>query len=353
MSPAALFTVVGLFTAVAAAQPSTENIEAWLQKLDSPTLAEREAAELELFGRQAVTIEQIEALARRDDLSPEQEFRLRKAARGRFIRKPLAGMGVAFSAGSSEGVPIGETIPGFHAQEVLKPLDIITVCDGRRMRVQEDLQASILSANPGDVLELEVLRDGERLTLEVRLGSFDDLRNAQRPSAAVLARAFDLHWEQTVENLSRATTPIGAGISVEEWARVEAGEADENRGPLWPMARDSASRLIAFGGRPRSGLAIRQALADYTTPDTAAPFRGSEVFEVASIIDRMRSLSRQLIVLDQRAQTLETHADMVADPARREQLLNQRQAALTEAIDIERQLADLREALRVLRDNGR
>jgi len=344
--------VVGLFATVAAAQPSDDAVERLLAKMDAPTLAEREDAERELFSQRSVTLEQIEELARRDDLSPEQTFRLRKAARSLFTRRPMAGMGVQFQGFSPEGVIIGQTIPGFPAHEVLEPLDTIVTCNGQRMRTQDDLRWAILSRDPGDPLTLEIVRSGATRTIEVRLGAFDDLPNAQRPTPLDVANAFTMRWARSVDTPAQRSMPIGAVLTVERWAQIEAGQSEEERSPQWPLTRDSASRLVSFGGRPRSALAIRQALADFTIPAEVGGASRGEVSTIAAIVDQMRSLSRQRIVVDQRARTLETHADMVADPARRDQLLALRNAALQESIDIERELASLREALRIIRETG-
>lgn len=346
-----LCSAIGLLVAVTSAQPSSDSVEQLLAKLDSPSLVDREDAERALFSQPSMTLEQIEALARRDGLSPEQALRLRQAARGLFTRRPMAGMGVQFQGFGPEGVTIGQTIPGFPADDVLEPLDTIVTCNGQRMRTQDDLRWAILSRSPGDPLALEIVRNGSPLAVEVRLGSFDDLPNAQRPTPLDVSNAFAIRWARSVQNPVDAAMPIGASVTVERWAQIEAGDtADERRAP-WPLTRDAASRMVSFGGLPRSALAMRQALADYTVPAESGGSRG-EVSTIAAIVDQMRSLSRQRIVADQRARTLEIHADMVADPAGRERLLAQRKSALQESAMIERELATLREALRVIRENG-
>jgi hypothetical protein len=340
-------------TMAAAAQPSDATLHQLLVKMDGAGLAEREEAERAFASVPGVTLEHLERLARGGELSPEQEFRLRQAARRIFELKPMAGMGVQFQGFSDSGVVIGQTIEGFPAHDVLRPGDMVVGCNGRRMRTQDELRWTILSCDPDEVLSLEIERGGQPVEVEVRLGSFDDLPNAQLPTPLDLSNAFGLRWGRAVQSPLEKLVPIGAGVSVDDWARVEAGESAEGRPPQWPLTRDSAARMVAFGGRPRSALSIRQALADFSGPmDAGDPLR-ERVTTIADIVDQIRALSRQRIVVDQRAQTLERHADMVVDPARKQQLVDMRAATLQEIVNIDAQLSALREALRIIREDGR
>lgn len=340
-------------TMTASAQPSGGTLEQLLTQMDGARLAEREAAERSLAAIPGLSLAQIETLARGEGLSPEQVFRLRQAGRRLFELKPMAGMGVQFEGFSNAGVIIGQTIEGFHAHEVLEPFDTIVICNNERMRTQDDLRWSILSRDPGETLTLEIRRGVQTLHVDVRLGGFDELPNAQRPTRSDYANAFAARWKRAVDDPIERMAPIGGETTVEEWARIEAGEMGEEGRPQWPLTRDAAPRMVAFGGRPRSALSIRQALADFSGPMISGDPAREEVSAVAEIVDQMRALSRQRIVVDQRAQTLERHADMVADPARQEQLVEMRNAALQEIINLDAELAALREALRVIREQGR
>jgi S1-C subfamily serine protease len=53
--------------------------------------------------------------------------------------------------------------------------DVITAIDGKRVNASDDLAAAVAAKQPGDTVELEIYRDGEKETLEVELG--------ERPSA--------------------------------------------------------------------------------------------------------------------------------------------------------------------------
>ncbi len=346
---------VGLVSTIAlagAAVSVPDSIEEALSMMDSDLLADREAGERAMANAPGVTLADIEQLAQSLDRSPEQRHRLRQVARRLFDSRLLAGMGVQFQGFSDEGVIIGDTIEGFPARDVLLPLDMIQACNGEPMRTQDDLRWAILSRDPGDVIRLTVKRRSGIVELDVALGSFADLPNAIRPTSVDLAFAFAVRWQRVVGVPQSHTRPLGGDMTVEEWARVEAGQITESTGPLWPMTRESASRMVAFGGRPRSALAARQALADFSEPYIQGGAEGARMTTIAEIVDQMRSLNRQRIVVDQRAQTLERHADMVVDPARQEQLINMRNAALQEIIVLDSQLATLRESLRQIRETG-
>ncbi|GAB4383857.1 MAG: hypothetical protein Kow0022_04760 [Phycisphaerales bacterium] len=339
---------------VAAAQNAASDalVRELLAKLDSPVLAEREQAGQTLSNLPHFSLEDLETLVAQSELSPEQRLRLRQVGRRLFDSRPLAGMGVQFGGSGAEGVIIQDTIPGFHAAELLKPLDTIRSVNGQRMTTQEDLRWLILSHDPGDVLEVEILRDGRLETLSVRLGVFDDLPNAQRPSPVDLARAFALRWEHLPAPPGRTAT-IAAGLTIERWASVEAENADAQPDQAWPLTRESGARMISFGGQARTFLNVHQAFAQQVwMPDE---FVGSREFgtTIAQVIDRIRTLSRQRAVIDQRARTLEQHAATTANPDQRAQFQAMREQALQELIQVDAELALMREALRQLREGGR
>ncbi len=52
--------------------------------------------------------------------------------------------------------------------------DVITAVDGRPIATVEELRDAVLRMKPGDTIELEVFRDGEKLTISVELGRRPD-----------------------------------------------------------------------------------------------------------------------------------------------------------------------------------
>lgn len=339
---------------IAAWQPDESAVQDAIARLDSDSLADRESAELALATMPGLRLASLERMARELVLSPEQVLRLRQVGRRLFDGRGLAGMGVQFAGFGPDGVQIQDTIEGFEAAIKLRPLDIIQTVQGKRVSTQDDLRWEILSREPGEVLRLGVLRDGQSLTIDVALGLFEDLPNAQRPTSTDLARAFAERWERNVGDPLLDREPIGIGISVEDWAKVEAGsaEGDASLEP-WPLTRDSGSRIIGFGGQARTFLSSHIALRESALLVEELSGSREHSSTIAEVVDRIRSLSRQRAVVEQRAQTLERHADTTANPDQREQFRQMRNAALQELVQIDLQLDAMREVLRQLRDDGR
>lgn len=172
----------------------------------------------------ALEAEMIEVL-RTGNLSLEQRIRLLDSLRARFIRSPRAAIGIRFAnASTPEGVELQQVLEGFPAKDLglLKAGDVITTVAGvaladRAVRfnqagplgeVQSRLRQVIFSYDPGDVVEMTLIRrlspanvndpnrpnppppagnklvtegpdrNAEVLTVQVPLGSFQDLRDA-------------------------------------------------------------------------------------------------------------------------------------------------------------------------------
>ena len=97
-----------------------------------------------------------------------------------FVRHPLlgiAGQDVSAEDADELGLParrgaiIESVQPGTGAAEVdLRPGDVIVSVDGEPLVTMSQLVAEVRSRDPGDVLILEIFRDGELLDVEVELG---------------------------------------------------------------------------------------------------------------------------------------------------------------------------------------
>jgi S1-C subfamily serine protease len=68
------------------------------------------------------------------------------------------------------GLEAGEGDERFQAREYAPGGDVITRVEGRAIRTENDLGLTLTRFAPGDEVTLEVVRDGERRTLEVTLG---------------------------------------------------------------------------------------------------------------------------------------------------------------------------------------
>ena len=67
------------------------------------------------------------------------------------------------------GIEAGEGEEQFQARPVSPGGDVITKIDGREVRTENDLGIIIANRRPGETVTLEILRDGERRTVEVKL----------------------------------------------------------------------------------------------------------------------------------------------------------------------------------------
>jgi serine protease DegQ len=71
---------------------------------------------------------------------------------------------------TEEGVAVLAVIEGSGAEEAgLEPGDVIVTADGEPLRSVEDLFETLRDRNPGDRLELEIVRDGDRQAITVEL----------------------------------------------------------------------------------------------------------------------------------------------------------------------------------------
>jgi SAM-dependent methyltransferase len=90
-------------------------------------------------------------------------------------------LGVQLGRARPEGVPITRTIPDTAADGAgLAAGDVLVTLDGVVMSSLEQVQDAIASHRPGDRLELELLRDGERITMAVELGRRPEMLDERR-----------------------------------------------------------------------------------------------------------------------------------------------------------------------------
>lgn len=347
------FIVTSVALGASAGWAAQMDVNAELARLDSPILADRDAAEVSLANSSDFRLQDLEELAKRPDLSPEQRLRLRQVGRQLFKSRALAGLGVQFGGFGTDGVIIQETIPGFPAAGVFQPFDVIRAVNGQRVTTQDDLRWVILSQDVGDTLEVEYARNGLVAVAECRLGKFSDLPNAMRPSDVDMARAFAVRWERRVGLWTGGEPIIGADISIDQWALVEAAGARAGGLRPWPLTRESGSRIVGFGGQPRTSLVSHQAFVEPALLLDETFGSREHNSTVADVVDRIRTLTRQRALLDERAQTLERHSDTAGNPDQREQFRSMRDGTLREIIEVDAQLEAMREVLRQLRETGR
>lgn len=77
----------------------------------------------------------------------------------------------AYGLAADHGVLVQQVVPGSGAEAAgVRPLDIIVEMQGKRIEGAADFQREILQRRVGDVVTVTVVRGGQRLQLQVRLG---------------------------------------------------------------------------------------------------------------------------------------------------------------------------------------
>jgi putative serine protease PepD len=90
-------------------------------------------------------------------------------SRGEHIERPYIGV---TSAPHPDGTEIQAVAPGSPAQSAgLRAGDVITGVDGSPVREPEDVSDAVNALEPGDEVEVEVSRDGERRTVTIELAT--------------------------------------------------------------------------------------------------------------------------------------------------------------------------------------
>ncbi|MEQ8769322.1 MAG: PDZ domain-containing protein [Phycisphaerales bacterium] len=215
---------------VAAPELDERAFDRLVRDLDSPDLTTRELASERLGMLPGLTLDHVlERLVDRDELGPEQARRLERIAGRLFQSAPKAGLGVQFGRqNAARGVQIEATVDParFPAASILEPGDYIAEVRGRAVRSPDDLRAAILSHLPGETMPTVVIRNEERLELELPLGNFDMLGRTERIDAEMARRCVLARLDRLAgARLERAA--LGEDISAGAWA--QAGDDAERR----------------------------------------------------------------------------------------------------------------------------
>ncbi|MCX5691626.1 MAG: PDZ domain-containing protein [Planctomycetota bacterium] len=243
-SCAALMIAAGSAFSAPASAPETprSRLAALIRELDAPTPVQRATASERAQADPEFTLSLLEealTMARATPLSPEQIMRLEQAARQRFLTEPRAAMGVQFSQleNITEGVEISAPLPGFDSMRALQPGDIIHQVDSIVIHRQDQMRAAIVSYSPGDDVSLSISRQGEKMQVKIKMGSFADLesRNAGfvQPGrrgvnnlargvldTATLTKAWRHRRDRLGGGLANAADIINSPLTPAQWERA-------------------------------------------------------------------------------------------------------------------------------------
>lgn len=204
-------------------------IQSALQELDSESIEAREKGAIALRAWAGQSPDRLLGLISAD-ASPEQRERLITLARDIFVSSPRGALGVSFGFSRQlamaaaeeqfeEGIPIDAALPRFDSANVLKGGDLLRSIDGCRVRTNVQCQLETISRDKGQVVQLEIEREGKPMRVSVCLGSRRDLQGAESPAPVMMEAAWKLR-------LARATSaqpivaPLGA-VPAQAWAEAD------------------------------------------------------------------------------------------------------------------------------------
>jgi len=224
-----------------------------VEQLGDEDLATRERA-TEVLADVAVWDERVLAqVCQRADLCEESRLRVLEAMYTRFANSPRPAVGISMGAGEF-GIQITEVRPPFPARRVLRQGDVIEMIGGVDFRADPrnlvKLQVTIASYDPGDVVDMLILRDKEEMTVQVELGNFEDLQGQAAPRTETLLRAA---FEMRAHRLGLGdphSAPIVAPVSRFDWDR-------SSRAPqraVDPGAVMAGGQASLIPGRPTGGI---------------------------------------------------------------------------------------------------
>jgi serine protease Do len=128
--------------------------------------------------------------------------KITRAWLGIAMRPVTATVAQRFGMDKPHGVLIEQVIEGSPAAKGgLKPLDIILSVDGNPIDRSNQVQSAVLLKNPGDMIRLDVLRDGKEKSYNIKLEEHDVEKTKQTMAGQSTGDLSDLGME--VDNLSQ------------------------------------------------------------------------------------------------------------------------------------------------------
>lgn len=293
--PIGVFVAGGL--AMASGRTEEPTLDDLVVQLDDPSYAVRQGA-LDELARRMVSPGWIESQLINPSLSPEQRTRLSSLGPRALMNTERGALGVQFDV-QRAGVLIAGTVRGFDSERMLRPGDELLSIGGERVSTSDEARAAIIANDPGEEIELRVLRGGRDQGVRVRLGRFNELRSTAMVNWTDAARAWRIRLDR-IERARGAQPALDAGLTAGEWAAARR-EAGREANPAEPQPRreylDDGSFVLVYpgagvvvegdrglqaGGQPRASQA-----------ESASPRRGM-IGRSATRVERRADQQRQL-----------------------------------------------------------
>ena len=97
----------------------------------------------------------------------------------------------------SDGVLVVDLTEGSGAAGVLQPDDVIVAVNGEPVQLSGDIGVVIGDLSPGDTVEIDIMRDGEAMTVEVELTASED---GSRTLIGILAQTANPRYPISIES---------------------------------------------------------------------------------------------------------------------------------------------------------
>lgn len=231
------------------AEAADSDLDRLVSQLDSDILDVREHAQ-ERLAQSNLTVRALVALMSRPGLSAEQTERLAQLGEAAMRASPRAALGVSFDLNErpeDEGVRITMLLKPefFPAAKVLRAGDVLMRLGGMRVRSTYDARVAIVSGDPGQSIEAEILRDNVPMKLQVPLGRWSDLERDRNRfgdglTESLLRQAWSVRLER--EGLASKVATVDAKLPRGAWSGAMAEvEADDSERLPW-TTRPTGSR---------------------------------------------------------------------------------------------------------------
>lgn len=231
-----------------------QELEDLLVDLGADDYATRQAAYDAIANNPRITLKAVEWGLKRPGLSEEARARLSAAGLGKFSQTPRGAVGFQFGTLLPDRVTVGELFPQFPASRMLQVGDMIVEADGFRLDGASGrflLQCLIVSHDPGDTMKMVVRRGAQKVTLDVQLGSFNDLQQAFLPVGRL-----PMAWRLRVARITgRESEPARVEVPAGAWTAAPVDPLKQARAERARLSQEPALE-VAGGGMPRAGLDV-------------------------------------------------------------------------------------------------
>ena len=229
------------------------------------------------------------------DICAETRERIMSAMLQRFQNAERPAIGISMDR-SEFGIKITGVQAQFPASRSLRANDVLLKIGEVDFRPDPGnlykLQVATASYEPGEVVDMLVLRDDRETPLKVELGRFDDLNGQGGPrTESMMREAFELRMHRMGIGWPRAGA-IAAPVSRFDWERASRASRSTDRGGM--MSGGEASLVP---GRPSGGIVgvdSRVVRVERARNDFKQPADPNDAEVLAAIREKLQEVDREI-----------------------------------------------------------